>query len=260
MRVADHEKRLPTGGTAARSVDAVFQRYQRAVASGLIELAPSTAMTVRSACRAMAATELPDGRPFGDVRLSRLTWRDIEHMYAGMRVSGRGPDCIRRCATVLIRSLDFARKRGLIHINPAKDAARPRSTRSKPFSPAAADVRPALETAAKRDAEIADAVTVLVSTGVRRGELLAFRWSDVDFSKDEVHMAAAITDGGPGVGIVRKVAKRSDWRDVPLTASATEALRRQETRRRDLIGSEPRPHVTTSRARSTARHRCGPTP
>lgn len=241
LKVADHEKRLTTGGTAARSVDAVFQQYQRAVTAGQIELAPSTVITVRSACRAMSSIELPDGRRFGDVRLSRLTWQDIEHLYAGMRASGRGADWIRRCATVLTRSLEFARKRGLLDSNPAKDAVRPRSTRTKPFSPDADAVRKALATAANRDVEIADAVTVLVSTGVRRGELLALRWSDVDFKKDEVHVAAAITDGGKGVGIVRKTTKRADWRDVPLTAGAVHALRRQEDRRRKLLGAEPRP-------------------
>lgn len=241
MKVADHEKRLTTGGTSARSVDAVFQLYQQAVGSGLIELAPSTVITVRSACRAMAAIELPDGRRFGEVRLSRLTWQDIEHLYAGMRALGRGAAWIRRCATVLTRALELARKRGLLDSNPAKDAARPRTARSKPFSPAPEDVRKALATAAERDAEVADAVTVLVSTGMRRGELLALRWSDVDFEKDEVNVAASITDGGKGVGIIRTTTKRADWRDVPLSGGAVEALGRQAMRRRELLGAEPRP-------------------
>jgi hypothetical protein len=36
LRVADHERRLPTGGTRARSVKAAFQIYEQAVESGLI--------------------------------------------------------------------------------------------------------------------------------------------------------------------------------------------------------------------------------
>lgn len=155
-----------------------------------------------------------------------------------MRSEGMGVGWIRRCATVLTRALELARKRGLLDANPAKDATRPRTTRSKPISPSADEVRKVLTTATKRDPEIADAVTVLVSTGMRRGELLALRWSDVDVKKDEVHVAAAITDGGPGVGILRKPTKRADWRDVPLTGGALDALRRQATR--------------------AARHRCPP--
>ena len=75
LRVADHEKRLPTGGTRARSVAAVLQLYQQAVASGLIELAPNTANTVRWVSKMLTNLELTDGRRFGDIRLSRLPGR-----------------------------------------------------------------------------------------------------------------------------------------------------------------------------------------
>ena len=241
LRVAGHENRLVIGGTKARSVDAVFELYQQAIQAGTIELAPSTAMTTRGACKRMAETRLESGQRFGDVTLNRLTWLEIESLYSAMRAAGMGVDWIRRCATVLTRAMELARKRGLLDSNPAKDAARPRATRSKPFSPSAEEVRKVLAAAAKRDAEIADAVTVLVSTGMRRGELLALRWSDIDFKKDEVNVSAAITVGGRGGGILRKATKRADGRDVPLTQGAVDALGWLEQRRRKLIGSDPPP-------------------
>ena len=135
LKVAGHDKRLPSGGTNARSVHAAFQLYLQAVDAGLVELAPRTIVTTRSAARTMCSVLLPDGRAFGDVRLSRLTWQDIEGLYAGMRASGRSTAWVRRCATVLNRTLDLARKRGLLDANPATDATRPRSSRTKPFSP-----------------------------------------------------------------------------------------------------------------------------
>ncbi len=73
LKVTDHEKRLPSGGTNARSVRAAFQLYLQAVDSGRIELAPATVVTSRSAAKRMCSTELADGRTFGDIRLSRLT-------------------------------------------------------------------------------------------------------------------------------------------------------------------------------------------
>lgn len=240
LRVADHERRLPTGGTRARSVKAAFQLYEQAVESGLIELAPSTVSTLRSAAKVMSSTVLPDGRTFGDVRLSRLNWQDIEHVYNAMRASGRSTAWVRRCATVLTRALELARKRGLLDSNPAKDAARPRSSRTKPFSPPAQEVRHLLERAAKRDPELADAVTVLLSTGMRKGELLALRWVDVDLDLEEIHVAASVSDGGRGVGVVRRPTKTADWRDVPLTAAAAQALQRQDGRRKGKTGSDPR--------------------
>jgi integrase len=239
LKVADHEKRLPSGGTNARSVRAVFQLYLQAVDSGLIELAPATVVTSRSAAKRMCSTDLADGRTFGDIRLSRLTWSDIESLYAAMRADGNGPAWVRRCATVLTRALELARKRGLIDGNPSKDATRPRTVRSKPFAPTAAEVRELLAAAAKRDVEATDAAVVLASTGARKGELLAIRWADVDLDGAEVHISAAISDGGRGVGVVRKPTKRSDWRDVPLTSAAVDALRRQAARRGGSSGAEP---------------------
>jgi integrase len=238
LKVADHEKRLPSGGTNARSVRAAFQLYLQAVDSGLIELAPATVVTTRSAAKRMCSTDLADGRTFGDLRLSRLTWSDIEALYAAMRSGGCGPAWVRRCATVLTRALELARKRGLIDANPSKDAARPRTVRSKPFAPTGAEVRELLAVAVERDAEATDAAVVLASTGLRKGELLAIRWIDVDLDGAEVHISAAISDGGRGVGVVRKSTKRSDWRDVPLTSAAVVALRRQAARRRGLSGVE----------------------
>ncbi len=239
LKVADHEKRLPTGGTNARTVAAAFQLYQQAIDAGLVELAPSTVVTVRSATKVMVAVELPDGRRFGGIRLSRLTWQDIEYLYAAMRARGSSAAYVRRCATVLTRALELARKRGLIDSNPSKDATRPRTARSKPFSPTGVDVKDLLAVAKRRDAEIADAALLLATTGMRRGELLALRWSDVSLDAFELHVAAAITDGGPGVGIVRKTTKRSDWRDVPLTTSGVAAFKRQAERRRSLLRREP---------------------
>ena len=240
LKVADHERRLPNA-TNARSVQAAFTLYLRSIESGVIELAPRTLVTTRSATRTMAEVVLPDGRRLGDIRLSRLSWQDIEQCYAALRASGRGTEWTRRCATVLNRSLELARKRGLIESNPCKDAARPRTVRSKPFSPSATEVRAVLNSAARHDAELGDIALVLASTGMRKGEVLGLRWRDVDLVGGEVHVAASISDGGPGVGLVRKPTKRSDWRDVPLTNAATAALARQFERRRDLVRSDPDP-------------------
>jgi integrase len=139
----------------------------------------------------------------------------------------------------LAQALEFGRKRGLIDTNPSKDANRPRSRRSKPFAPRAAEVRELLTVEAANDPEIGVAGLVLAATGMRRGELLALRWTDVDLERAEVSVEAALVDGGPGVGVVRKPTKRSDWREVPLTAGAVSALKGQCERRQALFGVLP---------------------
>ena len=176
-------------GRKARSVRAAFQLYQQAVDVGLVELAPRTRVTVRSAANTMSSTTLADGRPFGDIRLSRLTWQDIEALY-GVNAGGRpwrrhGFDGARRFSN---RALELARKRGLLDTNPSKDAARPRLTRTKPFAPSAEEVRELLGRVRHVDPELADAMTVLASTGMRLGELLGLWWKDLSFLAAEVQV------------------------------------------------------------------------
>lgn len=235
LRVAKFEDRVQTGKTSARSIGALMDQYRTALESGTIEVAPSTVVTSRSAMRTMASTQLPDGRTFGSIRLSKLTWKDIEEMYGALRSGGRSADWIRRCATVLTQALELGRKRGLIDSNPAKDAQRPCSRRRKPHAPSADEIVEVLERADRVDPEVADAVRVLASTGMRRGELLALRWSDVDMASAEITVEAALVDGGPGIGIVRKATKTSDWRDVPLTTAALAALQRQRHRTEEAL-------------------------
>jgi integrase len=239
LKVAGHQKRLLSGGTNARSVGAAMRLYMEAATNGSLELSPNTISTTRSAIRVMSDMELADGRQFGTIRLSRLTWEDVEALYAAMRASGRGPDWIRRCGTVLTRTLDLARKRGLIDSNPSKDAVRPKSTRKKPFAPEGEDVRALLQLVADRDPEMADMAKVLASTGMRKGELLGLQWAEIHLDDAEIHVAAAIADGGAGIGLVRKATKRSDWRDIPLTDSAVAALQRQLDRYEDVFGRVP---------------------
>ena len=81
LRAADHDGRLPRPGTKARTVRAALDEYVADVEAGVIELAPKTVVTTRSARNTMCSIVLPDDRVFGDIRLSTLGWADIESMF-----------------------------------------------------------------------------------------------------------------------------------------------------------------------------------
>lgn len=97
LRAADHDGRLPRPGTKARTVRAALDEYVADVEAGVIELAPKTVVTTRSARNTMCSMVLPDGRVFGDIRLSSLGWEDIEAMFRVMR-DGRSVEWVRRAA------------------------------------------------------------------------------------------------------------------------------------------------------------------
>ena len=204
---------------------------------GRVRLAPATIVTSRSAVRRMSSTVLADGRVFGDLRLSRLTWKEVEQLYSAMQAAGLGAAWTRRCATVLSRALERGKKHGLLDTNPERDADRPKPVRSKPFAPRGDDVNKLLAQIETTDVELADMGIILASTGMRPSELLGLWWQDFDATAEELTLAWALADGGTGVGIRRVPTKKADWRDVPLTDAAAAALERQRKRR--MVRAEP---------------------
>jgi hypothetical protein len=70
LKMADHHKRLPSGGTIARSVAEAMACHQEAAEGGSLELAPKMVTTSRSVLKVMKSMELRNGRTFGSIPLS----------------------------------------------------------------------------------------------------------------------------------------------------------------------------------------------
>ncbi len=81
------------------------------------------------------------------------------------------------------------------------------------------------------DAQDAEAVRIAAYTGLRRGELIALRWRDVDWAGAKLTVARAFSDGIEGAP------KSGHYRDVPLSDQAAAALERL-SRRTDFTGPE----------------------
>ena len=64
-----------------------------------------------------------------------------------------------------------------------------------------------------------------------------------------MHVAFAIADGGPGVGLVRKPTKEWDLHDVPLIDSVMQAFERQLARRHDKLAAGSLGRTSTSSRR-----------
>jgi integrase len=106
---------------------------------------------------------------------------------------------------------------------------RPHSTRNAPpdrvkaLSPA--QVRAQLD--AGRGTRNEALYVLAVHTGLRQGELLGLKWSDLDDGKVSVRRALKITEHGLGFGSTKNKASR---RSVTLNQTAADALRAHRTR------------------------------
>jgi integrase len=133
--------------------------------------------------------------------------------------------------------LDHAKRVGWISSNPAKDARRPRVPTHRPQVPDDLAVRNVLAGVKEQDFMLYAYALGLASIGCRRGELLAAQLQDLDLGRRVLTIRAALADGGPGTGVYYKSTKRSDWRDVPLTAQLAEVLTQLLAQRRAAGGA-----------------------
>jgi integrase len=119
--------------------------------------------------------------------------------------------------------LDDAVKRQMIRKNPAKAVPRPSPPSSKAVAYTSEQIRSLLD--ASNGDRLSAFLTLLVFTGMRRGEALALRWSDVKIQGDVslVHIGGTLSriDGR----LVRTEPKtEAGRRAVPLIEPAVKAL------------------------------------
>lgn len=146
----------------------------------------------------------------GSIRLDRLQTAQIDRTYRTLRDRGLAPATIRQAHAVLRRALHQAQRWGWIHANPAALAAPPSIRREPMRLPDTADLTRLLDGA---DDDLGDLIALAMATGLRRGELCALRWTDVDLDTRELTVARTVVDiasrltyKAPKSGRLRKLA------------------------------------------------------
>ena len=188
----------------------------------------------------------------GRIRLSRLRATDVERLLAAKVASGLSPRTVDYCLTVLRMALAHAERTGLVPRNVAALVEGPRVPRAeaRPLTPE--ELARFLATiAGHRDEAL---YLTALGTGLRQGELLGLRWSDLDLDRGRLTVRLQAQRIGGALVLVEPKTERSR-RTVVLPPVVVEALRRhrrqqaaerlQATRWHDLglvfCGTEGRP-------------------
>src|SRR5215208_132404 len=164
----------------------------------------------------------------GRVKLRNLSAMHLQRLYRDKLDAGLSPATIQKMHHVIHKALSQAVRWDLIARNPA-DAVKAPSPATEEMRPLSADEARRLLDAAKGDR--LEALYVLaVHTGMRRGELLGLKWSDVDLEGGIVSVRRTLTrtDNGKRVALGDPKTKRSH-RTIRITPQAVEALRRHLT-------------------------------
>lgn len=147
-------------------------------------------LTPRSAERYGSIIDLHLAPALGRVALTSLKPAAVQKHYTGLLASGLSPRSVRYVHVVLHKALQTALKLGLVARNVADGLDIPRARRPEMQTWNKDEMAAFLE-AAKGTQYYALFYTALY-TGMRRSELLALRWSDIDFIYSQISVTRTL--------------------------------------------------------------------
>jgi len=117
----------------------------------------------------------------GDRLVNNIRTRDLDRLYLGLANEvGLAPATIRQAHAIIRRAFRQAVRWGWIATNPAVNATPPRLVKADLSPPDVLQVGKLIQEASANDPELSRFLHIAASTGARRGELCALRWSNLD--------------------------------------------------------------------------------
>ncbi|EFH90683.1 tyrosine-type recombinase/integrase [Ktedonobacter racemifer] len=135
--------------------------------------APSTYLHYRSAMKKHIIPEI------GHLKIRNLTPRHIQELYAKKIRDGAKPPTIKLMHEVLSGSLNSALQWEMVSKNVASQVTVPKGVQREIVPLTEEQARVLLEIA--RGHRLEGMILLAVTTGLRRGEITALKWSDIDF-------------------------------------------------------------------------------
>ena len=186
-------------------------------------LRPATMARYRGLCERQLIPAL------GHVKLTRLSPADVAGALTRIQQDGLSPRTAAHARAALRTALSDAEKWGILSRNVAKLTDPPRVPKPSPRMLPVEDVHKVL--AAVAGAPIDNLVAVGLWTGMRQGELLGLRWSDVDLERRQLTVGSALQRLARASTLVEPKSEHSR-RTLRLSAPAMSAL--QAERRRQV--------------------------
>lgn len=176
----------------------------------------------------------------GGMRLSKLNAAHLDRLYRSLSAEGLAPASVRAVHAVLSSALNQAVRWGWIGENVADRATPPPARRARLDPPDPTTVIALIEAAKRsRYPELGLFFHVAAVTGARRGELVALRWSSIDFDRLQVLIERAVVQVGREV--IEKDTKTHQARRLAIDVATAELLaahREAMDRRARMAGTE----------------------
>jgi integrase len=191
--------------------------------SGPVKTKGLKAITYENYQRQVRANIVP---ALGHLKLAKLTPDIVQDLYDSRIAAGSKPSSVRYMHAVLHSALEHAHKRNLVPLNAASKTVPPK-VRPPEIHPLDAEQAKTLLEAAQGE-RLEALYVVAVSAGLRIGELLGLRWTDVDLERASLRVARTLSCAKNGPRFTTP--KNGKGRSIVLTTKAVEALRSHRKR------------------------------
>jgi len=208
--LADLDEHPATGSSAPLS--AVLEDWLRHT-----EARGRSPHTIDSARRCVHNVLVP---ALGDVPVGQLTGRQIDAFYDELLARPVSPATVRRHHAVLSAALGQAVKWGWIIVNPCSMASPPPVPRKPLVVPGNEEIHAIVRSLTQMNEVYGMAAFLAASTGARRGELCALRWTD--FHDGLLDISASLWRIGGETGT--KSTKSGRERIIPVVGAIAEAM------------------------------------
>lgn len=159
---------------------------------------------------------------FGDKMVTQIKPIEIKKFQDGMVEKGLKKESVQLARILLKEVFDLAILSETISINPVAMVGMPKinykKEKQKPFTMDEIDL--ILSTAT---GEIKNFLGLSFFTGMRSGEILALRWSDIDFVTDTITIDKTVAQG-----LINSAKTKSSERDIEIIPKAREFLKAQQ--------------------------------
>ncbi|GHO54800.1 tyrosine-type recombinase/integrase [Ktedonobacter robiniae] len=163
---------------------------------------------------------------FGHIMVHKLTVQQVQSFYAKKLEEGLAPGTVIYIHSILHMALDNAVSWGLISHNVTDKAKLPKRKRPDHRVLSLEEAKTLVKFA--RASRLETLLIMALTTAMRRGELLALQWSDIDFEKKTLQLRRSFRRVGNVGNIVKEPKTKAGQRRIMLTDFAIEALKRHK--------------------------------
>lgn len=165
-----------------------------------------------------ALRHVPDG--LWSMKAADVTPVHISELYKRMMKDCQ-PQTIRKAYTALSSMFRAGVEQNVVMRNPMRDVRPPAVERREYVIPTVAHLRAMIEWGDSQPGSFGIWQRIIIATGVRRAELLALQWRDVDLDAGRLNVRNSMRHGGERAGTKTAASKRT----VTLDPDTAQALR-----------------------------------